>query len=184
MNRFEYEANYLKAGLEQFKAFLLSPEIFWNLSLSRPAGHPPYPQLSLGNMLLAAHIISSDSALKKRDELLEEFHAFQLEWAHAWEEKAEQEYQYRLRQWSRYIDDLQGAKAQSAGSFKNDIRVRVLLELLQSQLKDEGRQAIDELNALDLRFHQLMKAADFVWPLEIKGAFATEDYWFLYRSAK
>mgnify|MGYP000415717211 CR=1 FL=1 len=79
---------------------------------------------SLGNMLLAAHIISSVKTLEKHDDLLEKFHAFQLEWAHAWEEKAEQEYQYRLRQWGRYIDDLQGAKAQSADSFKNDIRVR------------------------------------------------------------
>ena len=80
--------------------------------------------------------------------------------------------------------DLQGEKNQSKSSFKNDIRIRVLLELLLNQLKDEGQDVAEQLNELDLQFHALMKAAEFVWPPEIKGAFASEDYWFLYLTAK
>ena len=184
MNRIEYEAAYIEAGLEQFKPFLLSPEIFWNLNLARPAKQAPYPQLSLGNMLLASHILKADAKIKNHKELVESFDAFQLEWARAWQQKAKQEFNYRIKQWLRYLADLQGEKSQSQSSFKNDIRIRVLLELLLSQLKDDGQNVADQLNELDLQFHPLMKAAEFVWPPEIKGAFASEDYWFLYLTAK
>ncbi len=184
MERVEYEAAYIKEGLDQFKPFLLSPEIFWNIQLKRPAKQPPYPQLSLGNMLLAVHIIKSDAKLEDHLKLIESFKQIKREWVRAWQKKAELEFNYRMKQWLRFLADLQGAKTQSESSFKNDIRIRVLLELLQNQLKDNGEHVIDELNTLDLQFHQLMKAADFVWPSDIQGAFASEDYWFLYRSAK
>ena len=184
MNRIEYEEAYLTEGLEQFKPFLLSPEIFWNINLKRPSKFPPYPQLSLGNMLLSFHILKSGKISADRKELIELFKKFQLEWVGVWQEKAEKEFNYRIKQWHRYLADLHGAITQSKIRFKNEIRIRVLLELLQKQLKDEGDHVIDALDASDLEFHQLMKADDFVWPLEIKSAFASEDFWFLYCSAK
>jgi len=184
MNRIEYEAEYVKAGLEHFKPFLLSPEIFWNIHLSRPAKQAPYPQLSLGNMLLAIHILKSGVKFEDHLELIDSYKGIKREWVRAWQKKAELEFNYRIKQWLRYLADLQGEKNQSKSSFKNDIRIRVLLELLLNQLKDEGQDLAEKLNELDLQFHALMKAAEFVWPSEIKGAFASEDYWFLYLTAK
>ena len=85
MNRIEYEAEYVKAGLEHFKPFLLSPEIFWNIYLSRPAKQAPYPQLSLGNMLLAIHILKSGVKLEDHLELIDSYKSIKREWVRAWQ---------------------------------------------------------------------------------------------------
>jgi len=184
MNRFNYEAKYVEEGLEQFKPFLLSTEIFWNINLKRPANHAPYPQLTLGNMLLSIHILNTDDVADEYKEIIHSFDAIKQEWMRAWQKKAELEFNFRIKQWGRYLVNLQGEQAQSAASFKNDVRIRVLLELLQGQMKAQGENVADDLNALDLQFHRQMKADDFVWPLEIKASFASEDYWFLYCSPK
>ena len=49
----EYDLRYLKAGIEQLESYLLSSDVYWSIGTRAPAGETPYPQLTIGGLLLA-----------------------------------------------------------------------------------------------------------------------------------
>ena len=53
MPTLEYDLRYLRASVELLKNYLFSKDIYWSIGISAERGAPPYPQLTLGNMLLA-----------------------------------------------------------------------------------------------------------------------------------
>lgn len=180
MNRFDYEAKYLEAGLEELKNFLLSGDIFWNLSISNQAGLPPYPQLSLGNSLLSAHIVKSGLVSNSQD-LLGSLAELQKEWLLAWGKKAEREFNYRIKLWGRALDHIENSQNAAQSSLNSQIRARTVLELLQAHIGEKSLGQLGDLNVFDARFKQLTQEAPFVWASELISAFGPERFWFLYR---
>lgn len=178
MHRNEYEKRYVKAGLEQLKPYLLSDELFWNLSLARPEGRPPYPQLTLGNLLLAAHVLrcldGQTGELKRMDEE-------RREWASAWSAKAAREYAYRLKQWTRSADDFAGSQSISPSALATDIRNRALLELLGEELEADERAGLGGPESVDRRLRSLTQSGEFLWDAELESCFSRERFWFLYQ---
>ena len=183
MNPFEYEAGYIEIGLEQFKPYLLSGEVYWNLGARNPKGQPPYPQLTLGNMLLAAAKLGQGKqAPASAAELLARLDQFREEWASAWKGKAGKEFGVRLRQWTRFLDSLSGGDGAKA-ALKSEVRGRAVLQLLAAEM--EGAEAeLAELAVQDARFRRLTEEGDFLWDEALAGGFKPESYWFLYRKAK
>jgi hypothetical protein len=172
--------HFLKAGLEQLKDYLLSNEIFWNLSL--PAN---YPQLTLGNLLLtAAELQAASGALatetSQQREFLADLAKQKKEWRTAWERKAQKEFGSRLRQWVQYVNELVANGNHTPAHYKTDVRVRVLLELLAA----EAPALRGQLASPDARLKRLVADGDFIWDEEVKSAFPKSKYWFLYTGPK
>jgi uncharacterized protein YukE len=171
---------FLKAGLEELKDYLLSSELFWNASL--PAN---YPQLTLGNLLLAAAEVQAAGEFlaterSQRQLLLDELARQKIEWRSAWERKAQKEFGSRLRQWAQYIDELGENVNRTPAHYKTDVRVRVLLELLAP----EAPALRGQLASSDARLKRLVADGGFIWDEEVKGAFSKSKYWFLWVGLK
>lgn len=167
--------HFLKAGLEQLKDYLLSNEVFWNLSL--PAN---YPQFTLGNLLLAAAEVQAASGSMATEsqwrELLADMARQKKEWRTNWERKAQKEFGARLRQWVQYVDELAESRNRVPAHYKTDVRVRVLLELLAA----EAPALRGQLASPDARLKRLVGDGDFIWDEEVKSAFPKGKYWFLW----
>ena len=185
---FNYERYFLKEGLDQFKDYLLSDEVYWALNLRAEQGTSPYPQLTLGNLLLsearlqgaAAAMDLSPSQKKELDEINTGISEHKNEWQVAWSKKSEKEFGQRLRQWTNYLDDLGENPDRHRSIFATEVRTRAILELLKGDLPRESKSLLQELDALDQRLKRLTSAADFVWGNALKSAFPQEQYWFLY----
>ncbi|MQC25936.1 MAG: hypothetical protein DWG76_00595 [Chloroflexi bacterium] len=182
---FETEAGYLHAGLEQLKPYLLSDEVYWNLGLRAPRGLAPYPQLTLGNLLLAEAkakgAAQSEEERARIKDLSEQLEAQRDEWRSAWEAKAEQEFGVRLRQWGRILTEIGEEPGRHKASYASEVRDRAELDLLKDDLPG-GLHA--ELAVWDARLKRLTQAGDFVWEPEVKGSFPKEDYWYLWVKLK
>ena len=185
---YAYEQPYLEAALEQAKNFLLSNDLFWNAGLSAPTGHPPYPQLSLANILLSDRrvqaIKESTQLIPNQLDQIKQLHAtlqtLHSEWQTAWQKKAELEFGLRLREFSRFLDELTSSDLESETIFKNGLRIRALLQLLLPETADTAPFLKSELSLYDQRLKQATQAADFRWPQPLKQAFPIEDFGFLY----
>ena len=177
MDIFEYEQHFFDEGLEQLKPYLLSDEVFWALGLRTPKGQPPYPPLTLGNLLLtAAKLAARDDTAQARIKDVRD------EWREAWARKAEKEFGVRLRQWSRFMADFGEAPERYRATLGSELRTRALLALLGEELAQTTWAS--EVAGLDARLRGLTEEGDFVWAPEIEAAFGREAYWFLYRQPK
>jgi hypothetical protein len=186
----DYELLYLRAGVEQFKNYLLSRELFWSLDLSAASGEPPYPQLTLGNLVLAQARVDALRLGKTLDSKQEselsrldgEIETLKNKWQVAWERKAGQEFASRLRQWTHYLDELAQDLARHADYYGSEVRLRVLLEILGD---DFGATPPVELNlvaVLDARLKVNFKEGDFLWEEDLAAGFPKEKFWYLYGS--
>lgn len=189
---FSYEAPFLRAALLQFKDYLLSEEIFWNLGLRAAKQQPPYPQLSLANLLLAQARLQAAQEIEQisAKELAEatrfdrQLDELRVNWQTAWSAKAQKEFALRLREWARFLDDLSAATSEQGTAFLTGLRNRALLQLLLTHLPSESSSQLAELDLLDQRYQQLCLAADFVWQPELSAFFSKEAFPFLYTQAK
>lgn len=187
---YDYEQPYLEAALEQGKNFLLSKDVFWNPGLKSPSGHPPYPQLSLANILLSARLLdavkeSQQLSPEQRDQIaqlktaLDNLHN---EWQSAWQTKAQLEFALRLREFSRLLDEL--STSENDLTFNNGLRIRTLLQLLLPEMDQKASSLKSELDLHDQRLKQLSQPADFQWAQTLEQVFPIEDFGFLYTQIK
>ena len=177
MRRYQYEKRYLRAGLEQIKPYLLANELFWNLGLANPKERPPYPQLTLGNLLLSAHILGCvDAEAKELAKLDKE----RREWASAWRVKAARDYEYRLNQWNQTVEDFSQDGSFSEFALATEVRNRALLELLGAELGADERAGLGSPASADTRLRRFTQSGEFLWDAEVEDCFGAERYWFLY----
>ncbi|MEX1072025.1 MAG: hypothetical protein WEC37_05300 [Anaerolineales bacterium] len=170
---YSQDIHWLRAALPDLKAYLLSNEIFWNLGFD--------PQLTLGNLLLAEAQVKAASDLpaaedRERGNLLADLEKQKKEWNTAWKNKAEKEFNSRMRQWTNYLQELSEDPARHGSHYKTEARVRTLLELLS----DEAPGKKGDLKQLDQRLKAFITDGDFIWGEESLAAFPKSKYWFLY----
>ena len=93
----DYDFGFLRAAIPILENYLLSKDLYWSLADSPPRGEPAYPQLTIGNFLLAhARLNARGLPIDKQAELerLEiKFGAIAASWRQAWEKKAAREFQ-------------------------------------------------------------------------------------------
>lgn len=179
---------YLRAASESLKDYLLSNELFWTLNLGSMPGQPSSPKLTLGNLRLAqarlgAHRAAGTLEPDQESDLVHlerKIETLRAKWRSAWEEKAGREFVSRLRQWGHYLDEVGDKPERHAVYYPSEVRLRVLLEVLQGDLGAEPPAEVGLLPHLDARLRGVFKQGDFTWSPGLAGGFPEGMFWFLY----
>ncbi|KAA3642336.1 MAG: hypothetical protein DWQ07_25215 [Chloroflexi bacterium] len=175
MTTIQNDLDYLREAAGQLKDYLLSDQLFW------PVGGQHAPQLTPGNLLLAKQRLQAcsltDGQQTKLADLNQQVDDLKAQWRSAWEKKAATEFTSRLRQWGHVMDEL--AQKKGLAYFGNEVRLRVLLELLKDEVQIIEAE-LTVLNNLDGRLRPQIGEGDFIWAAELQPGFPEEQYWFLY----
>jgi len=179
-----YDLRYLGAGLEVLEEYLLSKEIYFPMQVTSPDGETPYPQLTLGNILLAkARLESRSLELKEENELTRmilELERIRAHWRVAWETKAQRSFSARLRSWGDFMAEYDAQPGNHFDRYAYEVRLRVILDLLSAQAGTIPEAERGLLDVLDYHLKAKLIPAGFIWQSEIEKGFPPEEYWYLY----
>jgi len=180
----DYDLRFLEAGLELLENYLLSKDIYRPIGVQAAPGEPPYPQLTLGWLLLAqrraqatCQTISQKTALARIQGRIDTTSA---KWRTAWNNKAQAEFRARLNLWRDFLVEYGQNPANNDDRYPYEVNRRVMLRLLSEnagQLPAADQQA---LNGLDLILRSHFKPGGFIWDTDLIPAFPESDYWYLY----
>ena len=164
---------YLKAAFEVLEDYLKSDALYWPLDVRPPKGAPPYPQLTVGNVLLA---LRRQEALGGVGDFPLRLRALKGQWGAHWQQKAAREAQARLRQWRNYLQET----TDRAPYYHYEVRERVILALLAEDLGSLPPEVAAALNTLDGVLRGVFREGAFVWADALQTVFPREPFWFLY----
>lgn len=184
MPSFEYDLTFLQGGIPELQAYLLSHEIYWSLGLASPARERPYPQMTLGWLLLAHYRAAGWPQGKTSPQLASLTHQLETtraKWHTAWHKKAAQEFSSRLKLWANYLNDYRADKTH-AHQYAYESQRRVLLHLLENEAGELPSAESDLLKGMDSYLRAVLHSGDFVWEPDLASAFPKEEYWYLYGS--
>jgi hypothetical protein len=170
MTSTEQDLLFLTESLPQLQDYLLSNELYWPLTGA-------LPRLTLGSLLLALARMSviQPEAAKKMQLQVETIRA---KWKVAWEQKSARETANRLRLWSSFVSDYRNAPDQHADFYPQEVRGRVILQLLLAEAPDAPEKSA--LADLDIMLKSRLVSGNFVWNAALQVAFPKTDFWFLY----
>ena len=184
MKSIEYDLRYMQAGLDILEDYLLSEDVFWPLGANPPAGEPEYPQLTLDWMLLRRKRLVdrqvNDEQKDQVDRVVSELDLQRSKWRVAWEKKARQCYQVRLRMWGDFLNKYQENPPDNADRYAYEVRMRVMLELLSPEINHVNKAEAELLAGLDVYLKSVLLVTGFIWEPEIQEAFPREVFWYLY----
>lgn len=180
-----YDLEYLRIVAEEIEDYLLSEELFWPVTGRPSGGKSFFLKMTIGNLLLSEHRLSALAAERQIAPAVQsEFLALQrrievvhAKWQVAWEEKARQEYQTRFNQWMRALEEMRSDRYQNAPYYRNEIRTRVLLELLADHIP---AKAGFDLLPFDTILRRIFKQGEFIWPEAPAAGFPQDKFWYLY----
>jgi len=180
----DYDLRFLEAGLELLENYLLSKDIYRPIGIQAPPGKPPYPQLTLGWLLLSLQRAQAtcQTASEKADlaHIQGQIEAISVKWQSAWNTKAKAEFRARLNLWRDFLSEYGEQPANNTDRYPYEVSRRVLLQILgenSGQLPAADQQA---LNGLDLILRSHFRAGEFIWDANLIPNFPAADYWYLY----
>jgi len=180
----EYDLRYLSAGLEQLESYLLSKDLYRPIGINAQRGETPYPQLTLGWMLLSrkraeatATTPSQLSELARLGAGLDEIHS---RWRTAWGKKAAQEFRSRVKLWGDFLEEYRRDPRANANRYAYEVNRRVLLDILQPEAEALEQADQDLCKTLDGLLQSVFQAGEFVWDTDLTPAFPRQKYWYLY----
>jgi hypothetical protein len=179
-----YDLRYVQEALELLANYLISEEVFWPLGAIPPEGESDYPRLTLDGLLLArarlaAHPKSADQQ-SQVDAVISELDVIRAKRRVAWESKAEQCYGVRLRMWGDYIQEYQDNPGDHADRYAYEVRLRVMLSLLEPEMGNIETLESQLLHSLDGYLRGVLMQTGFIWDPEIRAGFPPDKYWYLY----
>ncbi len=179
-----YDLGYIEAGLEELESYLLGNDLFWPLNAPSPIGEPPFGQLTLGGLLLAVARLGpraeSPQQRAQTESLIARLGALRTKWRVAWEEKSAWEFRSRLRQWGQYIHETQGDLPEHGVYYAQEVRLRVLMELLLKATGQPEPAGLQMLAMLDTILRGWLIVGDFLWGEDLRAGFPRETYWYLW----
>jgi len=180
----EYDLRYVRAALEVLEEYVLSEEVFWPIGVNPPEGEPDYPRLTLDGLLLArvrleAHTMSTEEK-DQVERVRSKMDVNRSKWRVAWEKKAGQCYRVRVRMWGDFIQEYQDNPMDNTDRYSYEVRLRVMLELLKSEINGQHTEEIELLNGLDGYLKRVLVPDRFIWEAEIQIGFPRDMFWFLY----
>jgi hypothetical protein len=183
-----YDLHYLQAGLDQLESYLLSNDIYRPIGLQAAHGQPPYPQLTLGWLLLArlraqATTQASPSTSTERldlDRLNQQLYSLRGRWRSAWGLKAGAEFRARLSLWRDFLEEYRAEPASNLDRYPYEVSRRVLLELLSQEASSLPEASLQALAGLDAWLRAVLLPAGFVWEPVLALSFPQSTYWYLY----
>ena len=170
----------LRAMLADFERYIISDEIFWELSERGPASNR-YPKLTLGGLLLIVQRLGGQADPEIQAALTEQKVLFGR-WRSNVERKALREIKTRLTAWNHFLHDCQENPSQCHDYYPTEVLARTYLTLLLNQvetLKDaeDYRRAVA---AADNALRNEFKAGPFVWDAALAPQFNATQFWYLY----
>ena len=180
----EYDLRFLRGALPQLEAYLLSTDVYWPIGVHPPAGEPPYPQLTIGNILLSQLILQVSA---KSNQQLAEYTTFsrgiedlRSRWTVAWMKKNHLEFRARLNLWRDYLDEYRDSPQTNYDRYSYEVGRRVLLTLLSTYRDQIPTQEFDLLSSLDRILNKYLQTGKFIWQPEWTPVFPEAEFWFLY----
>lgn len=184
MPSIEYDTLYLREALKSLESYLLSSDLFWNLSANPPPGEPAFPALTLGGVLLA------QSRVKARNLDLHAFSEFQtlntqlevlhIRWRTAWEQKGLRSFKSRLNQWGLFLEDYRNQPDANQDRYPYEVRLRLILDLLIASINDIPSEQEQLLRSQDLLLKNYLVGDAFVWEEIFQAGYPRLQYWYLY----
>ncbi len=163
------------AAANELDEYFDSSQLLWRLS--DRAG-----SLSPGSLLLALKCTKARtesenepglrSAVEKIDILIQMRRGI-------WQKRIKDEIPYRLRLWKNALEDFfdEGMLDQSIA---NQIRNRVMLELLKDEAFTLAPSFQTQIDQLDRRLRPFFMEEGFLWEESLRDEFDIQQFWFLY----
>lgn len=184
MASFSYDLRFARAGLEILENFLLASDIYWPIGIKAARGETPYPQFSLGSLLLAFERAQSTAASPKDQnelaQLEQERQAIFQRWPVALQNKAERELGARLVQWRNFLEEYREYPEANQDRYPYEVFRRVVISLLLPLAPGLGKAEQDLLNGLDGLLKSVLQAGDFIWDDALRPSFPQASFWYLY----
>ncbi|NJD57928.1 MAG: hypothetical protein FIA98_00820 [Anaerolineae bacterium] len=138
----------------------------------------------MGSMLLAearlkAYILSQTQEAE-RQRVLAELERVRGKWRVNWEKKARHGIRVRLHMWADYLEEYRSNPQDNASRYRYEVRLRAMLELLQSESGEKQPVEGELLTGLDRYLKGELESGDFIWEPEVRSSFPREAYWYLY----
>jgi len=179
-----YNLQYLQAGLDQLESYLLSKDLYRPIGIRAAHGQPPYPQLTLGWLLLArlrAQATSQTPAqLAELQRLSQQVDALRSRWRTAWGDKAQAEFRARLNLWRDFLEEYRQAPASNYDRYAYEVNRRLLLELLAPEATHLPEADLQALAGLDGLLRAVLAPAAFIWEPVLAPSFPQPTFWYLY----
>jgi hypothetical protein len=186
MPSFEYDLRYLQAGADQLEDYLLAPDLYWPVGVGAPKGEPPYPQLTLGGLLLARQrLVATAQTPAKQSDLFHlegQLEALRNRWRTAWGKKARQDFHARLNLWRDFLEEYREKPSAHYDRYAYEVGRRAQLHLLAPETVDLPPAETDTLNGLDKLLRAIFRPGAFVWEMRLTSSFPPTTYWYLYGS--
>lgn len=185
----ERDAAICKAMADDLNTYLLKDILYWSLSDSGPRRHP-YPQLTLGGLLMRLHhlgILQRDLTpdtyalyAQARDEAETAF----KNWRVHLERKLLVEMAARMRSWSMFLSDCAESPRQCADDYPTQAETRTMIALLSERASGVAgvNQIRSQVRGLDRRLQDLTVPGPFVWDPIFEAAYPPDSFWWLYLS--
>lgn len=184
----EYEFIYLRAALRLLENYLLAKDLYWPIGVKAPIGNAPYPQLTVGNLLLflqrlRAYLLTNDQQAELT-RIEQQLYSLQTHWRVAWEEKSLREFSARLKLWRDFLEEYRGSPENHVDRYHYEVNRRVLLELLIPQSGKLPSPEVEMLRGLDSLLFARFIPGDFIWEIDLINNFPPQPYWYLYGTLK
>lgn len=178
------DLSFVRAAVEELEAYLLSGELYWQLTNStRHEDAGQLVSLTPGNLLLSLRKLDAfpwtPGDRKELDVLIQLADQKRLQWRTAWLRKVNREFAARVKLWRDYLDDA--TENGKLVDFAFNIRWRTVLSLLMADGSDKPPALEKQLAAEDNRLRSLTMPAAFIWEPELQCGFNSDEFWYLYR---
>jgi hypothetical protein len=184
MSSADYDLRFLEAGIDQLENYLLSKDIYRPIGIQAPAGSTPYPQLTLGWLLLALIRAQTTSRTPAQETQLQRLNArldvIRTNWQTAWRNKSQAEFRARLNLWRDFLEDYRRDPQGNIDRYAYEVVRRVLLHLLQQEAQRLPEADQEALFGLDQMLEAIFVPGNFVWDNDLIPGFPESTYWYLY----
>lgn len=184
MSDADYELRFIRAGIDELESYLTTKEIYRLIDVQSKPGAPPYPQFTLGWLLLfmlraqaAAESAAQKAELQKLEARIDAIHS---QWRTAWSNKAALELRARLNLWSDFLEEYRVKPQNNIDRYPYEVTRRVLIQLLAAEVSELPETEQNALGGMDVFLTAVFTPGDFVWDPVYKASFPKSSYWYLY----
>ena len=187
MSDMMYDLATLIAMARDLKYFFRSDIVFWQLSDAGPF-QKRFPKLTVAGLLFCQHkrsVLQGTLPPEKQPELEQvqtQVRRSLSIWYSNVERKAVLEIGGRLHSWEWYLSDCSEDPRDCSEHYTTEVYARVyihfLLQLLGNKTISERARA--KVDGADAKLRAVFVAGAFVWDSDLRAAFPSKEYWFLY----
>jgi hypothetical protein len=186
--KLQHDLKTIETMAEKMDAYLGSDSLFWNMG-------PGVPALTLGGFLMRQYRLDaltaelSDSEQERFLNAAQRVNGLLSERVVAFEQKAHQEIDSRIRQWQEYLRDrdwedsprqLKAHQQRYATAVEARAMLHALTETLQTPPYELDERVPQRIESLDKRQRGKWEDGEFVWPEGMGPAYPRDEFWWLY----